>query len=174
MAQLRRYNSETRPVEYNAVQNELDPKYEDDATPAKRPQKTFSISRMSRMRSSAATYSSHRRRATTSQAQVLWEKLLIHPRLRSKICWDWLLILLVLYVAAAIPIYAALDLRLLVMHGMDVFVDIIFWLDILVNFNTTFLTATSRNYETNDIDIDYNATDGLTDFTTGRVWVLDR
>ena len=97
--------------------------------------------------------------------------LVFHPYSKLRNYWDYFLIVLVAYTAAVIPWNVAFQMRddcsgesTLETDGeelgcmpeavkaLDIFVDVMFWIDILVNFRTAYINNkrhTIRNNNTN-------------------------
>eukprot|EP01135_Chromosphaera_perkinsii_P001801 Nk52_evm70s210 gene=Nk52_evmTU70s210 len=54
----------------------------------------------------------------------------------SRGAWDWVVLLFVIYSSISVPYYAAFDVTPIL--AMDVLTDVVFWLDIIINFRTTY------------------------------------
>ena len=72
----------------------------------------------------------------TADAFVHGRKGILQPTSHLKTCWDWFVILLVVYSAVVVPLEIAFIVGL---PRLDIFVDIIFWLDLAVQLNTAFV-----------------------------------
>ena len=128
------------------------------------------IGRFIRIYLDLKTYGSSRQ--CTEKHQVLTEKPLLHknfvflPRSPFKMIWNLLIVVLLLYTATILPYRVCFNL--LQGHDwilLDFSVDLFFFLDILVNFNTGIISITEKvNFSRKDIAIQYFKTWFLIDF----------
>ena len=71
----------------------------------------------------------------------------LHPSGYARIMWNWLMTLLVLFTATYVPVTVAFDLELQMRHHellvnsrfLELAIDVVFLVDILVNFRTGFI-----------------------------------
>lgn len=78
-----------------------------------------------------------------------------------KTCWDWLILLLTFYTAVFVPYNVTLKLKtmdtvpLLVIDSM---VDVVFFLDIIMNFHTTFVGTNGEVGHTRNFTLSIHST----------------
>ena len=73
---------------------------------------------------------------------ALWSDWAIDPTSASKLTWDWLVIVLVLYNAIVVPVEVSFQPSWHRLHAVTVFdtlVDIVFWTDFFINLITGYI-----------------------------------
>jgi len=66
-------------------------------------------------------------------------KFILKHDSRKRAFWDSLLIILLVYISLSLPLTFAFEGMGVTLRPMDVFVDCVFMLDVLLNFNTTYI-----------------------------------
>ena len=64
---------------------------------------------------------------------------------RPRLIWDWLILLIVAYIAITVPFNVAFKIhdRYYAMFTIDIFFEVVFVVDILINFRTTYIDVES-------------------------------
>ena len=100
-------------------------------------------------------YSQESLRSVSSKPVVKTRcNFIIQHNSRFKVLWDWLILVMVIFTAIQIPFYAAFEQRDIMLdlvqerkhHWMlflSLIVDFMFFLDIFINFRTTYVQSTS-------------------------------